>query len=50
MQKFMDVLINVSAKLAQSRVLQTIQRAFMRLMPITMIGGFASLFKGFEFN
>ena len=49
MQKFLDVLINISAKLAQSKILQTIQRAFMRLMPITMIGGFASLFKGFEF-
>lgn len=50
MQKVLDGLLNVSAKLAQSRILQTIQRAFMKLMPITMIGGFASLFKGFEFG
>lgn len=49
MQKLLDGLLNVSAKLAQSRILQTIQRAFMRLMPITMIGGFASLFKGIDF-
>lgn len=50
MQKFLDKLVNVSAKLAQSRILQTIQRAFMKLMPITMIGGFASLFKGIDFG
>lgn len=50
MQKFLDKLVDVSAKLAQSRILQTIQRAFMKLMPITMIGGFASLFKGIDFG
>lgn len=48
MQKVLDALVNVSSKLAQSRILQTIQRAFMKLMPLTMIGGFASLFKGLE--
>lgn len=50
MQKFLDKLVDISAKLAQSRILQTIQRAFMKLMPITMIGGFASLFKGIDFG
>lgn len=48
MQKVLDALVSVSSKLAQSRILQTIQRAFMKLMPLTMIGGFASLFKGLE--
>lgn len=48
MQKVLDKLVDFSAKLAQSRILQTIQRAFMKLMPITMIGGFASLFKGID--
>lgn len=50
MQKFLDKLVDISAKLAQSRILQTIQRSFMKLMPITMIGGFASLFKGIDFG
>ena len=36
--------------MARSRILQTIQRSFMKLMPVTMIGGFASLFKGIDFG
>ena len=46
MKNLTDSLVSFSTKIANNRVLQTIQRAFMRLMPITMIGGFASLFKG----
>lgn len=50
MQKFTDKLVVISSKMAQNKVLQTIQHAFMRLMPVTMIGGFASLFKGLDFG
>ena len=50
MQKFTDALVNFSAKMANNRVLQTIQQAFMMMMPITMIGSFASLFKGLSFG
>ena len=46
MSKFTDKLVLFSSKMAQNKFLQTIQHAFMRMMPITMIGGFASLFKG----
>lgn len=46
MQKFTDALVNFSSKMANNRVLQTIQQAFMMMLPITMIGSFASLFKG----
>lgn len=50
MQKFTDALVNFSAKMANNRVLQTIQQSFMMMLPITMIGSFASLFKGFSFG
>ncbi len=50
MQKFRDALVNFSAKMANNRVLQTIQQAFMMMMPVTMIGSFASLFKGLSFG
>lgn len=46
MQKFIDRLVAFSSKMASNRFLQTIQRAFMMMLPITMIGSFASLFKG----
>jgi len=46
MDKFMDKLIGVSAKLASNKVLNIIQSAFMLMMPISMIGGFAALFNG----
>ncbi|MEE8807502.1 MAG: PTS transporter subunit EIIC [Lactimicrobium sp.] len=45
-KSFTDRLVDASAKFANIRFLQTIQHAFMRMLPITMIGGFASLFKG----
>ncbi len=48
MQNIIDKLVNISAKMANNKVLQTIQQAFMKMMPITMIGGFASLFKGID--
>ncbi len=48
MQKLIDKLVEISAKIANNKVLQTIQKAFMTMMPITMIGGFASLLKGLE--
>ena len=50
MQKFTDALVTFSAKMANNRVLQTIQQAFMMMLPITMIGSFASLFKGLSFG
>ena len=50
MQKFTDALVNFSSKMANNRVLQTIQQAFMMMLPITMIGSFASLFKGLNFG
>ena len=46
MEKFLDKLIAISSKFAQNRVLNVIQGSFMLLMPITMLGGFAALFKG----
>lgn len=48
MNKFTDKLVELSAKLANVKLLQTIQRAFMMMLPITMVGSFASLFKGIE--
>lgn len=48
MQKFTDTLVNISTKMANNRVLQTIQQAFMMMLPITMVGSFASLFKGID--
>lgn len=50
MKKFTDKLVAISSFLAQNKILQTIQGAFMRMMPVTMIGGFASLFKGLDFG
>ena len=50
MQKFTDALVNLSAKMANNRVLQTIQQAFMLMLPVTMVGSFASLFKGLDFG
>jgi PTS system cellobiose-specific IIC component len=46
MEKFLDKLIAISSKFGQNRVLNVIQGSFMLLMPITMLGGFAALFKG----
>lgn len=46
MKKFTDMLVNISAQFANNRILQTIQQAFMMMLPITMVGSFASLFKG----
>ena len=46
MNKFMDSLVAFSSKLAQTRWIQVIQRAFMMLMPVTMLGGFTALFNG----
>lgn len=45
-KSFTDKLVDVSAKFANIRFLQTIQHAFMRMLPVTIIGGFVSLFKG----
>ena len=46
MEKFLDKLIAISSKFAQNKVLNVIQSAFMLLMPVTMLGGFAALFNG----
>lgn len=48
MKKFTDTLLAISVKMSQNKILRTIQNAFMMLLPITMIGGFASLFKGVD--
>ena len=48
MSKFTDKLVEVSAKFANIKLLQTIQRAFMMMLPVTMVGSFASLFKGID--
>lgn len=50
MEKFLDKLIEISAKFAQNSVLNVIQGAFMMLMPVTMIGGFTALFNGIGFE
>ena len=42
MNKFMDTLVSVSAKLSQNRILNIIQSAFMLMLPVYMIGGFAA--------
>lgn len=46
MKKFEDWLTLASSKFATNRVLNVIQRAFMILLPITMVGSIASLLKG----
>ena len=46
MNKFLDKLVTVSSKLAQNKVLNIIQSAFMLMLPVSMIGGFAALFNG----
>lgn len=46
MAQFSDKLVGISSRMAQSKVLNIIQSAFMMLLPVTMIGGFASLFNG----
>ncbi|MBR3357726.1 MAG: PTS sugar transporter subunit IIC [Solobacterium sp.] len=46
MDKFMEKLVGISSKLAQNNVLNIIQSAFMLMMPVSMIGGFAALFNG----
>lgn len=48
MERFINKLVEISAVIANNKILQTIQRAFMRMLPITMIGGFASLLKGID--
>lgn len=46
MNKFLEKLVGISSKLAQNNVLNIIQSAFMLMMPVSMIGGFAALFNG----
>lgn len=46
MEQLTEKLTVISGKIAQNRVIQIISRAFMMLMPITMLGSFAALFKG----
>ena len=46
MEQLTEKLTVISGKVAQNRVIQIISHAFMMLMPITMLGAFAALFKG----
>ncbi len=48
MGKFEEKLTEISNKFAQSIVLSIISGAFMMIMPLTIVGSFASLFKGIE--
>ena len=50
MNSFIDKLTEVSSKFANNRVLTIIQRGFMALMPVTMVGGFIALFNGIGIN
>jgi PTS system cellobiose-specific IIC component len=45
-QGVIDKLTAVSGAIAQNWVIQVIMKAFMMLLPITMLGSFAALFKG----
>jgi len=46
MDQLTEKLTVISGKIAQNRVIQIISHAFMMLLPITMLGSFAALFKG----
>ena len=46
MNQLIEKLTAISGKIAQNRVIQIISGAFMMLLPITMLGSFAALFKG----
>ena len=46
MNQLIEKLTVISGKIAQNRVIQIISHAFMMLLPITMLGSFAALFKG----
>ena len=46
MDQLIEKLTAISGKIAQNRVIQIISGAFMMLLPITMLGSFAALFKG----
>lgn len=46
MEKFIEKLTAISAKMAGNSTLQIIQGGFMLMLPITMVGGFVALFNG----
>ena len=46
MEQLTEKLTAISGKIANNRVIQIISHAFMMLLPITMLGSFAALFKG----
>ena len=46
MDQLTEKLTVISGKIAQNRVIQIISHSFMMLLPITMLGSFAALFKG----
>ena len=46
MDQLIEKLTAVSGKIAQNWVIHVIMNAFMMLLPITMLGSFAALFKG----
>jgi len=46
MDKLIEKLTAISGKIANNWVIHIIMNAFMMLLPITMLGSFAALFKG----
>ena len=46
MDQLIEKLTAISGKVAQNWVIHVIMNAFMMLLPITMLGSFAALFKG----
>ncbi len=46
--KLESTLLSFSVKLAENKILSSISGGFMMMLPITLIGSFASLFKGLE--
>ena len=46
MDQLIEKLTAISGKIAQNWVIHVIMNAFMMLLPITMLGSFAALFKG----
>ena len=48
MNNLTDKLVEISSGFAQNKVLNNIQKAFMMMLPVTMVGSFASLFKGID--
>ena len=46
MDQFIEKLTAISGRIAQNWIIHVIMNAFMMLLPVTMLGSFAALFKG----